>query len=145
MARRSRRPLLLLTALLGTAALVGCGVTPPSPRAERAIAAPAAAAAASSISPGPAPRPANLAGLAPRDLVALLGQPDFRRVEPPAELWQYRSADCILDIFLYSDGDTGDYHVVHSETRERRQTMAVGGGCRDGAAGVVDRLRQSRL
>ena len=30
-----------------------------------------------------------------------LGKPDFLRVDPPAELWQYRHKNCSLDLFFY--------------------------------------------
>ena len=36
----------------------------------------------------------------------LLGPPDFRRTDKPAELWQYRHDTCSFDLFLYPrDGD----------------------------------------
>jgi hypothetical protein len=78
--------------------------------------------------------------LAPADIVALLGQPDFRRSDPPAEIWQYRRADCILDIFLYADA--GAYRVLYSETRQRRQAIATGGAC---AVAFVGRILPGRL
>ena len=86
---------------------------------------PVAAPVASEPEPTPAPMPAaarllvldQIAGMRSEDLAAVLGPPDFRRSEPPAELWQYRSADCVLDIFLYRDG--GDYRVAQSAVRNR--------------------------
>jgi len=59
----------------------------------------------------------KLMGLAGPELIAIFGEPDFRRTEPPAELWQYRSTNCVLDLFLYRD-ERGD-HVVHAEALER--------------------------
>jgi hypothetical protein len=81
-----------------------------------------------------------LAGLSAAEVVGLFGEPDFRRVEPPAELWQYRGADCVLDLFLYSD--PSGVRVVHSEMRER--TLVQSGHCR-GGDGFARLSRESRL
>jgi len=58
-----------------------------------------------------------LTGLRPVDIAALLGNPDLRRDEPPAELWQYRAANCILNLFFYRQAD--GYHLVRAETWRR--------------------------
>ncbi len=57
--------------------------------------------------PGPA-RPhfslaemASLTQMSDRSLTQRLGAPDFTRPDAPAEIWQYRSASCVLDVFLY--------------------------------------------
>jgi hypothetical protein len=81
-----------------------------------------------------------LAGLSAAEVVGLFGEPDFRRVEPPAELWQYRGADCVLDLFLYSD--PSGVRVQHSEMRER--TLIQSGHCR-GGDGFARLSRESRL
>ena len=70
----------------------------------------------------------------------MLGEPDLRRPEPPAELWQYRSADCVLDVFLYADD--GRYRVVRSETRNRHVLPPIVAGC---SAAFDRQSRQSRL
>jgi hypothetical protein len=57
------------------------------------------------------------AGLKPADVVSILGQPDLRRDEPPAELWQYRAEDCVLNLFFYSE--TGGYRLTHAEAWQR--------------------------
>jgi hypothetical protein len=141
----------LTTALLISAALTACvGNRAGSPSGGPAAGAPAAAATgAGPASPiarvpaAPLPPPADLTGLGAAELEALLGAPDFHRSEPPAELWQYRGTDCILDIFLY-DGQRG-YRVVHAETRQRRKIFATGWGCSAGPAGFIGRHRQSGL
>jgi hypothetical protein len=81
-----------------------------------------------------------LTGLSAAEVVGLFGEPDFRRTEPPGELWQYRSADCALDLFLYRD--PSGVRVVHSETRQRNRTQA--GHCR-GGDGFARHTRESRL
>ncbi len=43
-------------------------------------------------------------GLSAGGVTALLGHPDYRRRDKPAEIWQYRNGACVLDLFLYSAG-----------------------------------------
>lgn len=62
--------------------------------------------------------PAQLAGAAPARLLDLLGPPDLRRRDGPAEFWQYPAEDCVLDLFLYPGGD-GAHRVSHWEARGR--------------------------
>lgn len=81
----------------------------------------APAAAAKSTNPPkfpglPVPALDSLAGLGETKITALLGTPHFRRVDAPAELWQYRVNGCVLDLFLYPSG-TGALAVDHLETR----------------------------
>ena len=35
------------------------------------------------------------------EILRLMGMPAFRRSEPPARIWQYRTVLCIVNIFLY--------------------------------------------
>ena len=112
------------------AGLAACSAVP-------APEAPPVAAAA-----GPIAMP-SLTGLSAEQVVALLGEPDFRRAEPPAELWQYRGADCVLDIFLY-DG-AGGFHVVRSETRERKLVQAAAGECAGGGDAFTHQSHQTPL
>jgi len=92
-----------------------------------------------------APDIKDLAGLKPADVLSILGQPDLRRHEPPAELWQYRAADCVLNLFFY--GDAGDYRLTHAEAWQR--TLAGGSRparCHDEDAPIKAHLiSQSRL
>ena len=58
----------------------------------------------------------HLLGLADGDLVALLGPPDFRRRDDPAQVWRYRDSACVLDVFLYRQA-SGTLKVAHVEAR----------------------------
>jgi hypothetical protein len=122
--------------LIVSAALSACGTPAAGP--PPVTAAPVAAA---EMAAPPKPTPAAaapaamripelpvLTGMGPAELVALLGEPDLRRREPPAELWQYRSADCVLDVFLYVEG--GGYRVLRSATRNRHVLPPIVGSCR---------------
>jgi hypothetical protein len=61
------------------------------------------------------PQLARFQDMRQADVEALVGNPDFRRVEPPAELWQYRTAECVVDLFFYGQGE--DRRVVHEDAR----------------------------
>ena len=61
--------------------------------------------------------PSALLGLMRADVAALLGPPRLLRRDPPAEMWQYRTEECVLHVFLYAaPADTG-YRVRHVELR----------------------------
>lgn len=61
--------------------------------------------------------PQTLVGLTVSQAGALLGEPELRRQEAPAEVWQYRTDWCVLDLYLYREG--GDRKVVYTEARHR--------------------------
>ncbi|MGP1394623.1 MAG: hypothetical protein ACTS3R_03840 [Inquilinaceae bacterium] len=60
-------------------------------------------------------------------MTALLGQPELRRREGAGELWQYRTAACVVDLFLY-DGADG-LTVTHAESRSRHTLGADAPDC----------------
>ena len=60
--------------------------------------------------------PDRFLGTSPRKLETELGSPVQVRREPPAEIWQYRDSQCVLDLFLYP-GENGPA-VTHIEARD---------------------------
>jgi|SRR5690625_521417 len=60
----------------------------------------------------------QLIGLSSSSLTGALGRPATTRRDSPAEIWQYRSESCILDVFLY-EAASGT-QVVHLEARDER-------------------------
>jgi hypothetical protein len=70
-------------------------------------------------------------GLADSALARLMGAPEFKRIDNPAALWQYRGTNCILDVFLYADGPV--YRVTHLEFRQ----AGAGNGPMDGRAAKI--------
>ena len=87
----------------------------------------------------PSPQLARFRDLKATEVEALVGGPDFRRVEAPAELWQYRTAECVVDLFFYGKGD--DRRVVHADARSRDPARASDESCGDGGEVLKDRLR----
>ena len=143
---RLRRFFALGSLAVGTA-LAACS----TPVAPSAAVAPVAAETRAPPEPTPAPtQPAVmrvtalpvLTGMEPAQVIALLGEPDLRRREPPAELWQYRNAECVLDVFLYADGDGDRYRVLRSETRNHHVAPPLVASC---SASFGRRSRESRL
>jgi hypothetical protein len=69
-----------------------------------------------SASPPPDPvHSASILGLDSGAVRKLLGEPGLIRREEPAEVWQYRTASCVLDVVLY-DQASGP-RVVYTEAR----------------------------
>lgn len=104
----------LAAVITATALLTAC--TAPQPIVSHAPGRATPVPVAAPLSPR-VPGLKDLAGLHPADIVALLGQPDLRRDEPPAELWQYRAADCVLTLFFYRE--PGGYRLARAETWQR--------------------------
>ena len=82
-----------------------------------------------SRTPAPDIRPQQLMGLDRDQLAALLGPADFTRDDGPAEIWQFRDPDCLLDVFLYLSPTSGDYRVEHVEARNRSLAGAAEPAC----------------
>jgi hypothetical protein len=70
---------------------------------------------------------ASLTQMSDRQLIQRLGTPDFTRHDAPAEIWQYRSASCVLDVFLYPEN--GTLKVVHATTRDRAKLGTPDDSC----------------
>ena len=93
-----------------------------------ACAAPAASGRASpSLGPGPV-TPNSLIGVAPAAISARLGQPDFRRTEPQAEIWQYGGGDCSLFVYFYK-GDGGALGARYVDARKAQGGAADKSAC----------------
>ena len=71
--------------------------------------------AIASIPPAPTDSQ-SLVGRGAREIAELLGEPGFKRRDPPAELWRYRAGTCMLDLFLYADRGNR-LTVAHAEIR----------------------------
>lgn len=103
--------------------LAACASAPQqSETTEPASTEPTPAPEVAAVVPPPPPEPEpvpdftkfiNQEGL---EITAILGEPGFVRRDPPAELWQYRTQDCTLDLFFYDDG-YGVYRLAHLDFR----------------------------
>lgn len=66
------------------------------------------------------PSPKQILGLVSEEVHKMLGVPDFKHYDPPAEIWQYRKDRCLLDVFLYADKHQPNVlRVRHAEARSR--------------------------
>lgn len=92
-----------------------------------------------------APAMQDLAGLKPNDVLSILGEPELKRAEPPAELWQYRTADCVLNLFFYDNA--GSYRLTHAEAWQRTlSASSAPAQCNDANAPIKAHfITQSRL
>ena len=79
------------------AGLTGCALTP-QPSASTPALAPAPQAAMRAD-------PAGMIGTDSVALQRLFGPPRLVRRDAPAELWQYQTRDCVVDLFLYQEKD----------------------------------------
>ena len=80
--------------------------------------------------------PERLLGLRPDALSDLLGRPELIRREDPAQIWQYRGADCVFDVILYQDA--GGSSVTYVEARD-------GDGDRTEPRPCLNQLLRARL
>lgn len=67
-----------------------------------------AAAAPEALVAGRHPKPEELVGLKPEEIKQILGSPALIRHDSPAQIWQYRGHDCVLDLFLYPPPAAGE-------------------------------------
>ena len=106
----------LVRLLTAVPLLVGCSTTLDTPAQKVAAPPPAQvqtplrlAKKLNPIKPAAVPKASELTYLDIKALrgetsyrvTTLLGAPDFRRADKPAELWQYRHDKCSVDLFLY--------------------------------------------
>ena len=93
--RTESQPLALVGPVIAIFVLLsGCQATPPPPDPVHS---------------------ASILGLDSGAVRKLLGEPGLIRRETPAEVWQYRTASCVLDVVLY-DQASGP-RVVYTEAR----------------------------
>lgn len=101
----------------------------PPPTADRSAVEDAAPAAEIAARPPPRRLPPSLIGLDRDRLAEFLGPPRFKRRDNPVEIWQYRAAECTLDLFLYREGNTEVFKVAHVEVRGRGQPKLTADEC----------------
>lgn len=85
------------------------------------------------LTPPAAPEPAEpelptveaqtLLGKSDGEILSLLGEPQLKRREAAAEVWQYRGQDCVMDLVLYRQGEASK--VQYLEARDRKKAEVV--------------------
>jgi hypothetical protein len=134
-----------LALILSTAFLGACAGPATAPPRLSTQVAPLAAIPAAAVATARFPDLGALKGLRPVEIVALLGQPELKRDEPPAELWQYRTTDCVLNLFFYREA--GLYRLLSAESWTRATAASSAPApCRaDGAPVGAHTATQSAL
>lgn len=108
----------------------------PLPHAESAPRAQASPAPQIAAAP-PVAGARGLVGLSRDALGARLGQAGFVRRDGPAEVWRYRGAACLLDVFVYRETD-GAQRVTHIDARTLQGRPTPADPC-------LDTLERERL
>ena len=124
---------------LGQLHLAGAAEPAPAPtrstQAESPAPKPTPLAATPAVVRGDAPLPVRLTG-DPKELIGLdnsairrvLGVPTQVRHEPAAQVWQYVTGDCVVDLYLYDEDDDG-LKVTYVEARSHTAEQAPTGRC----------------
>ncbi|CAA6605186.1 conserved exported hypothetical protein [Rhodospirillaceae bacterium LM-1] len=73
--------------------------------------------------------PERLVGLTEIEIQGLLGQPNLRRKEAPAELWQYSGGGCVIDLYLYREGEA--QKVSYVSLRDQVTGRIGGAACQE--------------
>lgn len=128
------------TAVLAAGLLLAACSSLPWARAPQTVANPGTLAAL-----GEPPALDHLEGLAPAQVTALIGDPDLRRIDPPAEIWQYRSADCVLELYFYDSGTTSRMVYAEAHSRLPESQAAAGVSCSQNLGPLISASRQTRL
>ncbi len=105
-------------------AAAGCVTTTDTP-APQAAADPATTAPNTETAAAPPPEeayeppdPTQVVGMRQHEVLRLLGEPSLIRTESTAEVWQYKHSGCVMDLFLYQNGQPNVSEVVYFELRD---------------------------
>jgi hypothetical protein len=127
------RPFLLrLCAVLLLSGIAACARTdapPTTADAETEAEGDEAAGARKTEEPEALPTLHDMIGLDREQVTALLGTPTFRRLDTPADLWQYGNRECILDLFLYRVRNGTAFKVTHADVRTVNGTALTKDAC----------------
>ncbi len=125
---------------LGVVVVLALAACAPPPSARTGV--PQAAIPATPSLPSDQSRPASktvdvppLIGLASREVETLFGQPRFVRRDGPAQIWQYGTDACTVNLFFYREGPM--LRVRHVEFRNRSADLAAAGGCEGAVVSMV--------
>jgi hypothetical protein len=118
--------LLRFCAVLPLSGIAACAQTDAPPATTQAE---NAEAARKTEEPEALPTLHDMIGLDHEQVTALLGAPTFRRLDTPADLWQYGNRECILDLFLYRVRNGTAFKVTHADVRTVNDTTLTKDAC----------------
>jgi hypothetical protein len=84
--------------------------------------------------------PKTLIGKDRGQLLDVLGAPDGIREAPPATVWNYATRECTLDIYLYMDIASREFHALAYEVKKGDLP-----GDEDAAARCAGEIHESNL
>lgn len=64
-------------------------------------------------------------GLDRSEVEQLLGRPGLVRRESPAEIWQYQTTSCVLDVFLYDEAEGPRVTYVEARSTGAAEPIAA--------------------
>lgn len=97
--------------------------------------------AAIAATTSPQADPDTLVGLDFERTAALLGDPALLIEEPPAKIWAYNGANCVLHVFFYPKVGGSDFRVLTYEVKGGPDGSAAKAGEPAGTAGAKDFAR----
>jgi len=143
------RQLLALTVAILTTACSAVDLPPSQRSSDRSTAAlpvPTSrpGAAGGGIAPVPVPRPGRpadkpfdldrLGGATESDVLAMIGDPDEIRPQPPGKVWIYGHGSCRVEVYLYPSVDVGSMAVLGTALVPAGLPAAEQERCRRGLA-----------
>lgn len=69
--------------------------------------------------------PDTLVLLTEYEIGYLFGKPALARKDAQARVWQYRSQDCVVDLYFYPDAALSAGRVAHADVRARQSRMTL--------------------
>ncbi len=71
--------------------------------------------------------PSKLLNMTAPQVIAMLGEPGFKREENPAQVWRYNGKSCVLELFLYRLDK--DMQVRYIEARDAKANAVAQDNC----------------
>jgi hypothetical protein len=136
-ARRAATPDLAL-ALAATLLLAGCAAGPGTVAPTRPLPVNLPGSAGVGLAFGGDPD--ALIGREAAEIRRALGPPQLVRRDAPAEIWQYRTQACVLDLFLYEEAR--ELRVAYLEARDQEARAVPARPCFASVL-AAQRIRQS--
>ena len=98
---------------------------PPRPKPTRIVRLPVPPERPAAPTPSQPSPEIKLVGLSRDQAVDLLGRPADEREAAPAKIWEYRTGECVLDVYFYLDVARNEFYALHYDVRAASATAAA--------------------